>query len=82
LKTIQKLIGIFTKKDQKSLPLLIIRKETEDADVKEYNSIEEVISDLEKDPNVPADKIAKLKTSLKNLKNKHSIKIRNGEIVK
>ena len=73
---------LFTKKHSKSAPLLIIKKETDDANVKEYKSIEEVIADLENDPNVSADKIEKLKLSLKNLKNKTSIKIRNGEIIK
>jgi hypothetical protein len=72
----------FTKDHSKSAPLLIIKKETDDVNVKEYKSIEEAIADLENDPNVPADKIEKLKSSLKNLKYKTSIKIRNGEIIK
>jgi hypothetical protein len=62
-------------------PLLIIKKNADDANVKEYKSIEEAIVDLENDPNVPSDKIEKLRSSLKSLKNKTSIKIRNGEIV-
>ncbi len=74
-------MGFFTKKHSVSTPLLIIKKDTEDFNVKEYKSIEEAIIDLENDPNVPADKIEKLKSSFKNLKNKTSIKIRNGEIV-
>jgi len=61
-------------------PLLIIKKEADDANVKEYKSIEEAIADLENDPNVPSDKIKNLKSSLKRLKDKTSIKIRNGEI--
>lgn len=65
-----------------NVPLLIIKKKAHEADTKEYNSIEEAIADLENDPNVPLDKIAKLKSSLKNLKNKTSIKVRNGEIIK
>lgn len=65
-----------------SSPLIIIRKDSGDNNIKEYQSIEEAIADLEKDPNVPSDKIEKLKSSLKQLKNKTSIKIRNGEIVK
>lgn len=65
-----------------STPLLIIKKNVDDANVKEYNSIEEAIADLENDPNVPSDKIEKLRSSLNNLKNKTSIKIRNGEIIK
>ena len=50
--------------------------------VKEYISNEGLIADLENDPNVPVDKVEKLRSSLKDLKNKTSIKIRNGEIIK
>ena len=64
------------------MPLLIIKKNADDANVREFKSIEEAIVDLENDPNVSSDKIEKLRSSLKNLKNKSSIKIRNGEIVK
>ena len=74
-------MSLFSKKHSKSAPLLIIKKEKDDSNVKEYISIEEAISDLESDPNVPADKIEKLRLSLKNLKNKTSIKIKNGEII-
>jgi hypothetical protein len=65
-----------------SVPLLIIKKGADDINVKEYKSIEEAITDLENDPNVPAEKIEKLRSSLKNLKYKTSIKIKNGEILK
>ena len=75
-------MSLFKKKPTKSAPLLIIKKDTDDANIKEYESIEEAIADLEKDPNVPSDKIEKLRLTLKNLKNKTSIKIRNGEILK
>ena len=75
-------MGSFTKKHSKSAPLLIIKKESDDVNVKEYISIEEAIADLENDPNVSTDKIEKLRSSLKNLKYKTSIKIRDGEIVK
>ncbi len=81
-------MSLFTKKQSKSIPILIIRKETDlsrtrDYDnVKEFKSIEEAIADLENDPNVPLEKIEKLKSSLKNLENKTSIKIKNGEIIK
>ena len=75
------LMSLFTKKLSKSAPLLIIKKNADDANVKEYKSIEDAIADLEIDPNVPPDKIEKLRSSLKNLKNKTSIKIRNGEIL-
>lgn len=81
MNTIKKLLGLFTKKLSNSAPLLIIKKETENENVKEYKSIEEAIEDLENDPNVPAEKIEKLKSSFRNLKNKTSIKIRNGEII-
>ena len=78
---IKMLRSLFAKKTPKSAPLLIIRKDTDDADIRKYQSIEEAIADLENDPNVPADKIEKLKSSLKQLKNKTSITIRNGEII-
>lgn len=65
-----------------ALPLLIITQQADDTNVIEYGSIEEAIHDLEKDPNVSAEKIEKLRSSFKNLKNKRSIKIINGEIVK
>ena len=82
MNTIKKLMGLFTKKHSVSTPLLIIKKDADDVNVKEYKSIEEAIADLEIDPNVPTYKIEKLRSSLKNLKNKSSIKIRNGELVK
>ncbi|MCX6175577.1 MAG: hypothetical protein NTZ27_12560 [Ignavibacteriales bacterium] len=82
MNTIKKLKGFFTKKNSVSVPLLIIKKDTDDSNIKEYKSIEEAITDLENDPNVPSDKIEKLRSSLKNLKYKTSIKIKNGEIIK
>ena len=72
----------FTKKHKPSGPLLIIKKSIEDNNVQEYKSIEEAITDLENDPNISAEKIEKLRSSLNNLKNKSSIIIQNGEIVK
>lgn len=60
---------------------MIIQKEADDSKVKEYDSIEKAIEDLEKDSNVPKDKLEKIKISLYNLKHKSSIKIRNGEII-
>lgn len=78
---IKKLISQFILKPSKNIPLIIIKKYTDQENVKEYKSVEEAIADLENDPNVPADKIEKLKTSLKQLKNKTSIKIRNGELL-
>ena len=79
---LKKLKHLFTRKQSVSAPLLIIKKSADDANVKEYNSIEEAIADLENDPNVPPEKIEKLKSSVKMLKDKTSIKIRNGEIIK
>ena len=81
MKAVEKLKSFFKKKNPKPGPLLIIRKEAEDSHIKEYNSIEEAITDLENDPNVPADKIEKLKSSLNKLKSSSSIKIKNGEIM-
>ncbi len=81
MKILKKLCGLFKKGHSTSAPVLIIKKDTNDSNIKEFNSIEEAISDLENDPNVSAIKIEKLKLSLKNLKNKTSIKIKNGEII-
>ncbi len=81
MNTIKKLTSFFTKKFSDSAPLLIIKKDVDDVNIKEYKSIEEAITDLENDPNVPTEKIEKLRASLKNLKYKTSIKIRNGEII-
>ena len=81
MNTIKKILNYFSGKRVKASPLLIIKQDSTDANVKEYKSIEEAIADLENDPNVPSDKIEKLKSSLKQLKNKTSITIRNGEIM-
>ena len=75
-------MGLFSKKTKRTGSLLIIKKNTDNDNVKEYKSIDEAIADLETDPNISVDKIEKLKSSLNNLKNKSSIKIQNGEIVK
>jgi hypothetical protein len=75
-------MGLFTKKHTVSARLLILKKYTDDVNVKEYQSIDEAIADLENDPNVPSEKIEKLKSYVKTLKDKSSIKIRNGEIIK
>lgn len=79
---IKKLMGLFSKKHSEVSPLIIIKKNTTDDNIREYESIEEAILDLENDPNVSSEKIEKLRSSFKNLKNKTSIKIKNGEIVK
>lgn len=82
MRNLKSLLGLLSKKPSDPSPLLIIKKSSGDANVKEYRSIDEAIDDLEKDPNVSPAKIEKLKTALKNLKNKNSIRIRNGELVK
>ncbi len=82
MKIIKKLCGFFQKKQSASTPVLIIRKEPDDSNIKEYKSIEEAIADLENDPNVSGVKIEKLRASLNKLKNKTSIKIKNGQIIK
>lgn len=79
---LKNLKNLVTKKQSVFTPLLIIKKKADDGNVKEYNSIEDAIADLENDPNVPSKKIEKLKLSVRMLKNKTSIKIRNGEIIK
>jgi|GEM_PF-549308 len=67
---------------KRNIPPVIIKKEAEDLNIKEYQSIEEAIADLENDPNVSVDKIHILKESIQTLKNKTSIKIKDGEIDK
>lgn len=73
--------SLLSKKQPTSAPLIIIKKDSDDVNIRKYESIDEAIADLENDPNVPSEKIEKLKASLKQLKNKTSIKIRNGEIL-
>jgi len=82
MKILKKLMKLFSRKNSETVPLLIIRKSTDEENVKEYKSIEDAIADLENDPNVSKEKIEKLKSSLKNLKYRTSIKIRDGEIIK
>ncbi len=81
MKAFQTLFGFFRNKTKDSSPLLIIRKNGGDGLVKEYQSIEEAIAELETDSNINVEKIEKLRISVKNLKDKRNIKIRNGEIV-
>ena len=74
---IQKLFG---KKDTDSkAPFVIINK---DQEVIEYDSIEDAIAELEKDPEIPSYKIEKIRASFDEMKNRGKIRIRNGEIVK
>jgi septal ring factor EnvC (AmiA/AmiB activator) len=75
------LMKIFSGNRTTIAPLLIIKQDTKEVNIKEYQTIEEAIADLENDTNVPSEKIEKLKASLKKLKNKTSITIRNGEIL-
>lgn len=82
MKIIQRILRYFRKRKAESSPLVIIKKGADEGNIKEYNSIEEAIRDLENDPNISREKINKLKESLKNLKNKSLIKIRDGELLK
>jgi len=75
-------MSLFFKKKTQTTPLLILKKEADDVNVREYKSIEEAIAGLENDLNVPKDKIEKLRSSLRNLKNNSLIKIKNREIIK
>ena len=77
---VKKMVDLLTKKQVLSAPILLIRKEAVDSNLKEYKLMEEAIAELENLPNVPHDKIEKLRTSLKQLKDKTLITIRNGEI--
>lgn len=82
MKIIEKILRYFRKRKVESSPLVIIKKVADEFNIKEYNSIEEAIRDLENDPNISREKINKLKESLKNLKDKSLIKIRDGELLK
>jgi len=78
---LKKLFHFIFGKRSDTQPILIIKKETDDERVKEYKSIEEAIRDLENDPNIPADKLKKLKSSFINLNNRNSIRIKDGELL-
>ncbi len=62
----------------KKAPFVIINK---DAAIIEYDNIEIAIAELEKDTNVPKDKMEKVRASFEKLKNNGKVKIRNGEII-
>jgi hypothetical protein len=81
MKTVQWLSDLFNQKGKETAPVLIIKKDSDGYRVREFQSAEDAISDLENNPDAPVDKIKKLKSSLLNLKNKNSITIRNGEII-
>jgi septal ring factor EnvC (AmiA/AmiB activator) len=74
-------MGLFTRKISKPIPLLIIKKGVDDVSIKECTTIEKAIADLERGINVSREEIERLRSSLKNLKNKTSIKLKNGEII-
>ena len=60
-------------------PVMVIS--TDSNEIKEYESIEQALSELEKDPNVPIEKIERLKSSINKLRKRGVIKIQNGEII-
>ena len=60
-------------------PVMVISKDS--IDIKEYESIEQAFNELEKDPNVPKEKIERLKSSINKLRKRGVIKIQNGEII-
>ncbi len=47
----------------------------------EYDNVEVAISELEKDPDIPMNKMEKIRASFEELKNKGKIRIKNGEII-
>lgn len=73
--------GIFKKQNKASAPLLIIQKDSSGFETKEYDSIEKAIADLENDSCVSKEKLEELRKSLDNLKNRSSIRIKNGEVI-
>lgn len=53
-----------------------------DEEVKTYDTAATAITDLENDPNLPKEKLEKLKRTLSELKLTGKVKIKNGEILK
>lgn len=74
-------MNFFNKKHPAPAPILIIKKDMDNSDIKEYKTIEAAIVDLENDKNIPKEKIEKLRKSIDSLKKRTSIKIKNGEII-
>jgi len=74
---IQKLFG--KKVSDNKAPFVIINK---DQEIIEYDSIEDAIAELEKDPDIPKHKMEKIRASFEDMKNKGKIRIKNGEIIK
>ncbi|MBE2217582.1 MAG: hypothetical protein IAE90_05225 [Ignavibacteria bacterium] len=52
-----------------------------DEEVKTYNTVAEAITDLENDPNLPKEKLDRLKAALSELKLTGKVKIKNGEVI-
>ena len=52
-----------------------------DEEVKTYDTVAEAIADLENDPNIPKEKLDKLKITLSELKLTGKVKIKNGELI-
>ena len=53
----------------------------DDEEVKTYATLAEAIADLENDPNIPKEKLDKLKITLNELKLTGKVKIKNGELI-
>lgn len=51
-----------------------------DEEIKTYDTVAEAITDLENDPNIPKEKLDKLKITLSELKLTGKVTIKNGEI--
>lgn len=62
----------------KKAPFVMISKDTE---VIEYECIEVAIAELEKDPDIPKNKLEKIRASFEVLKKKGRIRIKNGEVI-
>ena len=69
------------RQNNNSAQLIIIQKNSDGPETKEYDSIEKAIADFENDINIPKEKLEQLRKSLDSLKHKSTIRIRNGEIV-
>jgi len=80
LTILKNLKSFFVKKKKNSVPLFIIKKRADVPTEKEFISMEEIISLMENDPNIPKDKLEKLRSSLNRLKNNNVIKIKNGRL--
>mgnify|MGYP001171474794 CR=1 FL=1 len=50
-------------------------------EVKTYDTVAEAIANLENDPNIPKEKLDKLKVTLSELKLTEKVKIKNGELI-